>query len=368
LNARLLVAGSGKMARDIGLFFLKRGCAVSWLSRDADRLAALEKRIRKSVRRLAALSADPAPDPQVSFHPYDDPQVPAPDVIIECVNESLPDKRHVFRRLEPLAPDDAILAGSSSSILPSQIHPRCIGLHFFHPTELTGLVEMVTPGAYPRPFRARLKTLLRECGVEIIEQTERTAFAVNRLLLPLQAECLRALVSGSRAQDVDAASASELLPMGQLRFMDSVGLDVIHPAACNYVQRMAAGLAADYAPLEQSLKQLLDMGKRGAKNRDGLLLGQPLPWPSAPDARPGPDALHKNCLYLLINTCYHFLESGQLTESDLVLVLNSLFQSESSFQEIVQHEGSTAILDALARQHAETGFSYFAPAPALKPR
>lgn len=319
----LLVAGTGRMGREIGAAFLRRGIDVTWRSRDRGRLAPLQRWVARALRHEPGDSAAAT----ARFLGPDDP-LPAVDLAIETVDESAPAKRGVLSALEARLPAAVPLASNSSSLLPSSLHPRCQGLHFFQPTESARFVEWVVPAAAPDEVRARVRCLLDETGLRPIVQDEARAFALNRLLLPLQAACFRALAAGAPAALVDEASTSALLPVGQLAIFDGIGLDVVAPAVTNYVTRMPPDEAASLAPLGEGLALLLAAGKRGRKNDDGLLVGGPLPWTTHPEA--SVPSLRTDFEAILVRTCAGFLARGEIGGDDLRLAWTQLHGAEAA--------------------------------------
>ena len=366
MTPRILIAGSGKMARDIGGLFLRCGCSVRWTVRDDEGRLNLDRALRRDLRRLARVVPElgAAPTPSISL--YEDPVDTAPHAFIEAVTESVIAKQDVFLHFAPRLPDQTLLLSNSSSILPATLHPRCLGLHLFYPAALTRVAEVVVTGDKRAPAElSALEALTERAGLHVFRQDERNAFAVNRLLLPLQAACMHALTTGADAAMVDAASASELMPVGQLSLMDAVGLDVIAPAVDHYVSRMEPRDAADYAVLRNGLAQLLAQGKRGRKNGDGFLVGAPLPWPTRGTEPAAPEP-SKKFLYLLINSCYGFLGSMQMSRQELDMALDAVFQAELTLAQVVEREGLPAIRAGLTDWAAtETSASWLIPASGL---
>jgi len=82
---------------------------------------------------------------------------------------------------------------------------------------MTGFVEWVVPAQASSNASARIRQWLTDLGLAVIEQDEARAFAVNRMLLPIQNECFTALRAGVTAARVDEASMSKLLPSASLR-------------------------------------------------------------------------------------------------------------------------------------------------------
>ena len=258
----VLLAGSGKMARNIGLHLLERGLDVAWVSRNDQRLAALEASMWPRSRKFSG---------KARFALADD--APAGRVLLESVEELEASKRAIFA-LAPKA--DELILSNSSSILPLALHDRAAGLHFFYPVGETRLAEAILPTGYRD--RVTLEGFAQVAGLQLLVQDERSAFITTRLLLPLQAAAFRCLAAGCAPREVDQASESDLLPIGILTLMDAIGLDVLAAATARFQARCLPDEAAVLDPLVHGLQRLVGLGKLGRKNRDGLLMGAPLPW------------------------------------------------------------------------------------------
>jgi len=332
------------------------------VSGSAERLEALERR----VRRILALLSDPeGVEGSVSFLLQGSAVPPDVDVVFEATAESLEAKRQAWNAAAAAVSGGALRLTNSSSILPSAINGLTAGLHVFHPVELTGFAEIVVPDRCSAEKRDLVLALADRWGLTCAIQTEQNAFALNRLLLPLQVEVLRALMAGLPPVLVDGCSCSDMLPQGQLAMMDGVGLDVLHAAASNYVCRMPGEAAAEYAPLLDGIASLLAMGKRGRKNNDGLLRGRPLPWDQG-DVEPGlEERLRITFESLFLNTCLRFLDHGLLDAVTLERAMKAVFQSGCSLPEAVGRPGAGELRRNLEALHRETGLDYFCPARSL---
>jgi 3-hydroxybutyryl-CoA dehydrogenase len=361
LKGRILIVGSGKMARNVGLFFAGQGYATSFVSRDGDRLRALEGWARRRLRRFAALGAGPE---AATFHLAPTGSLPPAELVLEAVEEQTARKRQALASLPAAALAHGLLLSISSSILPSEIHPDCVGLHFFYPVELTRFAELVLPAGTPAARREQLLALVAQSGLDFVEQDERAAFAVNQLLLPLQAECMQALRNGCSSAELDDATRSPLLPMGQLSLMDTIGLDVVLPAVRNYLDRLAPELRQDLEPLAAGLGTLGELGKRGNKNGDGLCCGAPLPWPLDPRYRPEPASLRR----LFLNSCVGAADRGLVGRAALDRVLRAVFGAVVGFEEALAAEDPVELRSTLESLFIRTGRWYFSPAPSLVQR
>jgi 3-hydroxyacyl-CoA dehydrogenase len=321
----ILILGTGKMARNIGLFFLRNGCGVNWISRHAGRAESFSAKIPKDIRRLA-LILDKSVD-EFNNHIGVISNIPQKkyDLILESINEDLSQKQEIIRTVLYLLKFDTILATNSSSILPNQIHDSAIGLHFFYPVELTGLVEVITN---PNIRMERIQGLVNQFkswGINPIIQNENNAFAVNRLLLPMQAEAFRLLLEGYPADMINDCSKSDQIRIGQFDLMDSIGFDVLLPSIKNYVSRMPDGGQKEYNVLIKGLETLINMGKLGKKNKNGILIGDSLPWQTNILLSEKSDQIKRIFSQIFKNTNQQYIEKKQIQKDELDIVLKSLF-------------------------------------------
>lgn len=142
------------------------------------------------------------------------------DYVQECVPEILEVKRSVTSSIAELAPPTAILASSTSGLVPSSFSAdaparhRCLVVHPINPVHLHSLVEVV-----PAPWTAgdvvsRAVDLLRRAGLEPVRlNVEIDGFLVNRLQGAVLQEAFRLVAEGvATAADVDTAVRSGLAP------------------------------------------------------------------------------------------------------------------------------------------------------------
>jgi len=327
LKERICIAGSGKMAVNIGLYFLQKEHPVHWLSHSSGQVDAVSKILKKTRKRLEKFLPDQCKtfEAGVSLYGTD---IPQPDIILESGRESLRDKRAIFSSLSALVNDHTLLFSNSSSILPGTINPRCIGAHFFFPVELTGLVELIADVPAKQDGYRRACSFFKNSGFDVIEQDTRSAFTTNRLLLPLQAAALGALKKGYLSTDVDTASKSDLISFGQLSLMDSIGLDIVKSAAANYKNLDSLILTPDFDLLINALDQLVLSGKLGAKNKNGLLAGETLPWPvNHKKDNKGLHSLNKQFKQLIEKSCSEALQKKMISKEDLAIVLKRIFHA-----------------------------------------
>lgn len=321
----ILILGTGKMARNIGYFFLKNDCKITWASREVGRAEIFTDKVRKDIRRLTLILDKTAND--FSTHVCEISKIPQLkyDLILESINEDLTQKQEAIQYVLTLPESDTILASNSSSILPNQIYDSAIGLHFFYPVELSGLVEVITNQNIGMEKINGFINQLKSWGINPILQNEQNAFAVNRLLLPMQVEAFRLLQEGYPTEMVNDCSKSDKISIGQLELMDSIGFDVLLPAIKNYVARMPVVDQKNFERLITGLDVLIKMEKLGKKNKNGLLIGDPIPWQQNDQCSEAMDQLKQRFFRIFKNTCQQFLEFKQIKKEELKNVLETLF-------------------------------------------
>ncbi|MGB7419773.1 MAG: 3-hydroxyacyl-CoA dehydrogenase family protein, partial [Erythrobacter sp.] len=128
---------------------------------------------------------------------------------------------------------NAILASNTSSIPITRManHSpdpgRFIGLHFFNPVPVMGLIEVI-PGLATAPDTTdRITAFAQGLGKEVVLSQDEPGFVVNRILLPMINEAVFLLgQSTAGIEDIDKGCRLGLNhPMGPLQLADFVGLD-----------------------------------------------------------------------------------------------------------------------------------------------
>jgi 3-hydroxyacyl-CoA dehydrogenase len=152
--------------------------------------------------------------------------------IVEAVIEDKAAKAELFDRLD--LDDGAILTTTTSSLSVEELAAasgrpeRFAGLHVFNPVEKMPLVELVFPAAASDDTRRRAEKLCEGFGKTAVEVPDTPGFVVNRLLFPLLFNAVELQVElDLPPETVDACmKLGAGHPMGPLRLLDLVGLDV----------------------------------------------------------------------------------------------------------------------------------------------
>jgi 3-hydroxybutyryl-CoA dehydrogenase len=157
----------------------------------------------------------------------------AADLIIEAATEREEIKRAIFAEVGKVMRGDAILASNTSSIpitRMAQASPdpaRFIGIHFFNPVPVMGLIEVIPGLATAKETVATVSAYADSLKKEIVYAEDEPGFVVNRILLPMINEAVFVLGQGTaNIADIDKGCRIGLNhPMGPLELADFVGLD-----------------------------------------------------------------------------------------------------------------------------------------------
>ncbi|MEA2435539.1 MAG: 3-hydroxybutyryl-CoA dehydrogenase [Thermoleophilaceae bacterium] len=187
--------------------------------------------------------------------------------VIESVVEDIDAKSAVIADLHSRLTDDAIVATTTSSLSIEELASasgrpsRFVGLHVFNPVEKMPLVELVFPADADDETRSRSAALCEGLGKSAVEVPDTPGFVVNRLLFPLLFDAVRLMVELElEPETVDACmKLGAGHPMGPLRLLDLVGLDV----SASIGDQIGVEVPA-------RVRELVDAGRLGKKSGAGF--------------------------------------------------------------------------------------------------
>ena len=154
-------------------------------------------------------------------------------IVIEAATEREEIKRAIFADVGKILAGDAILASNTSSIPITRLAQsspdpaRFIGVHFFNPVPVMGLIELIRGLATSDATVGAVEAYGRSLGKAIVHANDAPGFIVNRILMPMVNEACFALGEGvASVRDIDTACQLGLNhPMGPLTLDDFIGLD-----------------------------------------------------------------------------------------------------------------------------------------------
>src|SRR2546421_1279212 len=234
--AHAAVIGAGVMGSGIAQWLSSRGVTV--ILRDVNRelldrgLANIEKTYNDAVKR-GLLTEEKAKQGRARIVASTAP-MELRDVafIIEAASEKIDIKKEIFRELSMQAGPKTIIATNTSALPVSEladctVSPNSvIGLHFFNPVSRMKLVEVVIGKETSDETKEHALAFVRQVGKLPVVVRDRPGFLVNRVLFPYLLDAAELFEAGVDAEKIDNALLKWGMPMGPLRLIDEIGIDV----------------------------------------------------------------------------------------------------------------------------------------------
>jgi 3-hydroxybutyryl-CoA dehydrogenase len=277
---RVFVAGAGMMGHGIAQVHAAIGKQVVLYEPDVSRAEAGRDLVAGNLERSVTkgkLSADAREATLGRIEPSDDISRAADvDLVIEAVFEDLDVKRKLWTELDRLTAPTTIFASNTSSISIDRLaeavserrRERFVGMHFFSPVPVMPLIELIKGSSTTDETEAAIRALAGELGMQVIVSADRPGFIVNRILMPLLAEAMRAYEEGlGTAEDIDTGAKIGLNhPMGPLELADFIGLDI----CLGILRVLHDGLEEEQFRPPRVLVELVEAGRLGRKSGRGF--------------------------------------------------------------------------------------------------
>lgn len=192
------------------------------------------------------------------------------DLVIEAIVENVAAKRQLFTELAGIVRPDTLLVSNTSALPIEEIAghvprpERTLGLHFFNPVSRMTLVELILGRSTSAGSAARVLELARTLGKSPVIARSSPGFLVTRVLFFYLNEAVKLWEQGVPAAVLDGALRDFGWPMGPLRLIDEVGVDV-----SDFIfHELAQYFPARFTPTT-ACSALLAAGLPGRKNGAG---------------------------------------------------------------------------------------------------
>ncbi|MGK0187524.1 MAG: 3-hydroxyacyl-CoA dehydrogenase/enoyl-CoA hydratase/3-hydroxybutyryl-CoA epimerase [Verrucomicrobiales bacterium] len=380
------VIGAGVMGSGIAYWLATRGYRVTLQDVSNDAVAAGLKRIHKNFdtavnrKLLSRLEARDASDrifatgSPVPLHRV--------GIVIEAATEKLDIKRAIFRDLSERTERETLLVTNTSALPISEIvrganirHPeRVLGMHFFNPVHRMPLVEVVRGGESAPAAIDTAADFVRAIGKTPLVVADSPGFVVNRILMPFLMEAGSLFDRSVPVAEIDDAMVRFGMPMGPLRLLDEIGIDVAHHVAVTLGDAFP-----DRFSVPSILARMLDSGLFGRKSGAGFY--------SYDRKKPSPNinalACHRGVVrdgdrsipieerlsLLMINEAAHCLHEGVVRRPEDIDLAMLLGTGWAPFRggplRHAREAGVSTIVRKLEELHCAEGALY-APSPILK--
>ena len=246
--------------KDISVEGLAKG--IEYVGKLFDKKA--KRRFIKPHQRDAAMSKLPGAIDYSGFKQS--------DIVIEAVFESLDLKQRMVADIEALEHDTETIFATNTSALPiddiaskAKFPERVVGMHYFSPVEKMPLLEVINGSKTADWVTATAVELGKQQGKTVIVVNDGPGFYTTRILVPYNMEAVRLITEGVSIEDIDAALEDFGMPIGPIKLMDEVGIDV----GAHIVETLNEAFG-DRIPLIESITNVVEDKRSGKKNKRGF--------------------------------------------------------------------------------------------------
>jgi len=382
---RVAVIGAGVMGSGIAQWLSVRRIEVALSDVSPDQLGKGMARINalygKSVRRGLMTQQEMDEGLARIRVAQDGAALRDAELVIEAAFEEMSVKKEIFRRLDEHASPEAILATNTSALPISELAlmtrrpERVVGLHFFNPVHRMQLVEVIAARQTAPENLQRAVHFTQRVGKLPVIVKDSPGFVANRLLTPYLNEAQALFESGVPITELDEAMLDFGMPMGPMRLLDEIGLDVelriAETLAAKFGDRMAVPL---------SLQSMVQAGWTGRKSGRGYYVydGTKLLKPNLAAARLvrsraarglSREELQERLLFVMVNEAARCLEEEIVAgpeDIDFVMVKGTGFAPfRGGVLRYADSIGSERLAGAMELL-ADLGAAHFAPCALLR--
>ena len=192
-------------------------------------------------------------------------------IVVEAASEKMEIKKGIFTGLAEKTPENAILATNTSALSITELGAttgqsgRVIGLHFFNPVSRMKLVEVVVGKETAPETVERALAFTRQIAKLPVVVQDSPGFLVNRVLFPYLLDAAELFEKGVSAKEIDDALLQWGMPMGPLRLIDEIGVDITVDIADTLEKPYGS---RDRAP--EILRKMREAGMLGKKSGSGF--------------------------------------------------------------------------------------------------
>lgn len=303
-------------------------------------------------------------------------------VVVEAVVEKMEVKKKVLSEVEDRLATDAILTSNTSSLSIDEMakalrRPESfLGMHFFNPVHRMPLVEIVRGGATSEAAVSTIFALSLLMGKVPVVVRDGPGFLVNRILTPYLNEAGFLLGEGVPVEAIDRAATGFGMPMGPLRLIDEIGIDVMHHVGTILHQGLgerlspAPALVALHASGRLGKKGGVGVYRHGGDDQAGVDPGIYAVVGAAPkgSSNISEGEIRDRLIFAMINEAARALEdeiSTSAGEVDLAMIMGTGFPPFlGGLLRFADEVGAATVVERLTEMEKDAG-PRFAPAPLL---
>ena len=329
------VIGAGTMGGGISMNFANVGIPVTIVEQSQERLDKGLGIIRKNYENSAAKGRITEAQVEERMNLIEGKTsieaLDSQDMVIEAVFENMDLKKDIFKQLDGICKEGAILASNTSALDVNVIAAETnrpedvIGLHFFSPANVMRLLEIVRGEKTSKSVVASSLAIAKKIQKIAAVVGVCPGFVGNRILAQRQREANKLILEGALPWDIDDALFDFGFPMGPFAMSDLAGLDI--------------GWNKDTSNSETLRDVLCEAGRLGQKSGKGFYIydenrnKSPDPEVEALIRKFGEERqirmrdditkeeILERCLYPMVNEGFKILEEGMaIRASDIDIV------------------------------------------------
>jgi len=272
----VFVIGAGTMGNGIAQVTAQAGYNVT-MSDIKDEfiskgMAAIEKSLDRGVKKGTMQESEKAEIISRIKTTLDMNDAKDADLVIEAAPEVIDLKKNIFKQLDEICKDDAIMATNTSSLPIGEIAAatkrpeKVVGIHFMNPVPVIKGVEVIPGIKTSNDVLEASKEYVRSIGKEPCEAKDLSGFIVSRLVDVLMNEAIRCVMDGNKPEEIDKAMRLCCnFPIGPLELCDLAGADIV----LHGTETMYAEFGERWMPAPL-LKSMVQEGKLGRKTGRGF--------------------------------------------------------------------------------------------------
>jgi len=387
---RVAVLGAGVMGGGIAQLLAHSDIAVRLKDINGEALARGMQHARqifdRAVRRNRMSRREAGQKMDLIAPTLDNTGLGTVDLVIEAVVERMDVKKSVLRDAESRVRHDTILTSNTSSLSITEMQSALerpanfCGMHFFNPVHRMPLVEIIRGRDTSDAAVATVHALARRLDKTPVIVNDGPGFLVNRILSPYLNEAGWLLQEGAAVDAIDEALLEFGMPMGPLRLLDEIGLDVARHAG--EAMHDALGDRLRPAPALAALEGTELLGRKGGRgfytydgdrqqSVNGSVYEVLAPVVPADRTAVDPDVIRARAILAMVNEAARTLEDGIARgpgDLDLAMIAGTGFPPfRGGLLRWADTVGVNVILDRLVALATNVG-PRFEPAPLIRER
>jgi len=383
------VVGGGIMGCGIAINFLNAGLKVSLLEISDQAASAAHEKINSIYQSMVTKGRMTEGQLQSALNnlnmiiEYND--LSNADLLVEAVFEDMDIKKEVFKKIDGVAKEGAIIATNTSFLdideMATVIKRKhdVLGLHFFSPAHIMPLLEIVKTDHTSNEVIATAFKLAKIIRKTPVLSGACYGFIANRMSSCYGREVGLLLLEGASVEQIDQTMFDFGMPMGMFSMLDMAGIDIGVMARSKLSEDLYDKRAFSIHAA------LVENGHKGQKTGAGFYLYEGREKSHNPEierlavelamdfdikrCEKSPKEIEERCIMALINEGYKIIEEGiALRASDIDVVYTYAFgfpRYKGGPMHYGEHLGLSYVLKRINEFADQYGDRWWKPSPLL---